>query len=34
MKRLRWQHWVLIGVFSSIGYLFVIVIIFALTADG
>ena len=33
MKHLRWQHWLLIGVFSSIAYLFVIAIVFAMHGD-
>jgi len=33
MKRLRWQHWILIGAFSSMAYLFVITIVFAMNAE-
>ena len=33
MKHLRWQHWILIGVFSSMAYLFVIALVFAMKAE-
>jgi hypothetical protein len=33
MKKLRWQHWILIGAFASIGYVFVMVLAVALTVE-
>jgi hypothetical protein len=33
MKRLRWQHWVLIMALASIAYVFVISIVFAMRGD-
>jgi len=33
MRRLRWQHWILIVTFSSMAYLFAITIVFAMHAE-
>ena len=33
MKRLRWQHWLLIAVFAAIAYLVIMVLVFAFSAD-
>jgi len=33
MKRLRWQHWVLIGAFASIAFVFVMIFVLVMRAD-
>jgi len=33
MKRLRWQHWILIGAFLSIAYVFIMLFVVTMRGD-